>query len=139
MQSGVHRSAGSCSRVGRNPPFKRVFGSWGFAQFDPRPVERVHGGSSVETVIEHAAGASGSQVGGCETCIFLDAMQMRRSWHKPTPDMEKVARRWMCILSIDFDASSTGRLLKVCDSEGGHLMSRDGSNWGKDAELPRRA
>ena len=137
------------------PPFKPVFGSWGLVQFDPRPVERIHGGSSVETVVEDTAGASGSQVGGCETCIFSDAMQMRRSWHKPTPDMEEVARRWMCILSIDFDASSTGRLLKVSDSEAAGVkivaqvlagnspttLAKRAScvkrwiKWGKDAEL----
>ena len=136
-------------------PFQTCLWIVGFAQFDPRPVERIHGGSSVEIIVEDTAGASGSQVGGCETCIFSDARQMRRSWHKPTPDMEEVARRWMCILSIDFDASSTGRLLKVCDSEAAGVkivaqvlagkspitLAKRAScvkrwiKWGKDAEL----
>ena len=55
----------------------------------------------METDIEDTAGASGSQDGGCETCFFSDAMQMRRRLHKPTPDMEEVTRRWVCTISID--------------------------------------
>ena len=88
-------------------------------------------------------------------CPSSSGLLVRRSWHKPTPDMEEVARKWMCILSIDFHASLTGRLLKVCDSEAAGVkivaqviagkspitLAKRAScvkrwiKWGKDAEL----